>query len=56
MQDSLTFDEMFEDLEMVGSDETAMRTFLTSEITAPRQGAGPVTASRPTARSTARAA
>ena len=33
MQDSLTFDEMFEDLEMVGSDETAMRTFLTSEIT-----------------------
>ena len=36
MQDSLTFDEMFEDLEMVGSDETAMRTFLTSEI--PRRG------------------
>ena len=33
VQDSLTFDEMFEDLEMVGSDETAMRTFLTSEIT-----------------------
>ena len=33
MQDSLTFDEMFEDLEMVGSDETAMRSFLTSEIT-----------------------
>ena len=33
MQDGLTFDEMFEDLEMVGSDETAMRTFLTSEIT-----------------------
>ena len=33
MQDNLTFDEMFADLEMVGSDETAMRSFLTSEIT-----------------------
>ena len=33
MEDDLTFDEMFADLDMMGSDETAMRTFLTSEIT-----------------------
>lgn len=33
MEDGLTFDEMFADLDMVGSDETAMRSFLTSEIT-----------------------
>lgn len=33
MEDSLTFDELFADLDMLGSDETAMRSFLTSEIT-----------------------
>lgn len=33
MEDGLTFDELFADLEMPNSDETAMRTFLTSEIT-----------------------
>nr|WP_297173483.1 ATP-binding protein [uncultured Agathobaculum sp.] len=33
MEDGLTFDEMFADLDMMGSDETAMRSFLTSEIT-----------------------
>ena len=33
MDDDLGFDEMFADLDMLGSDETAMRTFLTSEIT-----------------------
>ena len=33
MEENLTFDEMFADLDMVGSDETAMRSFLTSEIT-----------------------
>lgn len=33
MQSGLTFDEMFADLDMPNSDETAMRTFLTSEIT-----------------------
>ena len=33
MEDGLSFDEMFADLDMRNSDETAMRTFLTSEIT-----------------------
>ena len=33
MEDDLGFDEMFADLDMPNSDETAMRTFLTSEIT-----------------------
>ena len=33
MEDGLSFDEMFADLDMPNSDETAMRTFLTSEIT-----------------------
>lgn len=33
MEDQLTFDEIFADLDMVSSDETAMRSFLTSEIT-----------------------
>ena len=33
MGSDVTFDEMFADLDMVGSDETAMRSFLTSEIT-----------------------
>lgn len=33
MEDNLSFDEMFADLDMPNSDETAMRTFLTSEIT-----------------------
>lgn len=33
MEDGLTFDELFADLEMPNSDETAMRSFLTSEIT-----------------------
>lgn len=33
MQRALTFDEMFSDLDMPNSDETAMRSFLTSEIT-----------------------
>ena len=33
MEDNLGFDEMFADLDMPNSDETAMRTFLTSEIT-----------------------
>lgn len=32
MEDGLSFDEMFADLDMPNSDETAMRTFLTSEI------------------------
>ena len=33
VEDGLTFDEMFADLDMPNSDETAMRSFLTSEIT-----------------------
>ena len=33
MEDHLTFDEMFADLDMPNSDETVMRSFLTSEIT-----------------------
>ena len=33
MEDNLSFDEMFADLDMPNSDETAMRSFLTSEIT-----------------------
>lgn len=33
MEDHLSFDEMFADLDMPNSDETAMRSFLTSEIT-----------------------
>ena len=33
MEDGLSCDEMFADLDMPNSDETAMRTFLTSEIT-----------------------
>ena len=33
MEDGLSFDEMFADLDMPNSDETAMRSFLTSEIT-----------------------
>ncbi len=33
MEEGLSFDELFADLDMMGSDETAMRTFLTSEIT-----------------------
>lgn len=33
MEDDLSFDEMFADLDMLGSDETAMRSFLTSETT-----------------------
>lgn len=33
MEDDLSFDELFADLDMPNSDETAMRTFLTSEIT-----------------------
>lgn len=37
MGSDVTFDEMFADLDMVGSDETAMRSFLTSEITRRRR-------------------
>ena len=33
VEDDLSFDEMFADLDMPNSDETAMRSFLTSEIT-----------------------
>lgn len=33
MEDHQSFDEMFADLDMPNSDETAMRTFLTSEVT-----------------------
>ncbi|MCI7124920.1 MAG: cell wall metabolism sensor histidine kinase WalK [Agathobaculum sp.] len=33
MEDGLSFDELFADIDLLGADETAMRTFLTSEIT-----------------------
>ena len=54
VEDDLSFDEMFADLDMPNSDETAMRSFLTSEIT--RRGACCRSRSRLTARWTARAA